>query len=191
MKVPLEGMEKMINEHNFIQKLRCKDLKALDYLVDNYSDLALKVSYSVLNNRQLSEECTNDVLLKVWDNIALFKGNSEDFGKWFAVITKRQAIDILRREKRHSNSLELKADLAYTTNDNTFEEVNKKLESEVLKSNLDMLNESSKEIIVRRYFRDESLDEISADLGISKSSISNRLLRIRKKLKHAFIGGKL
>ncbi|AKN32251.1 RNA polymerase subunit sigma-24 [Clostridium carboxidivorans P7] len=181
----------MINKDNFIEGLKCKDLKALDYLVDNYSDLGLKVSFSVLNNRQLSEECTNDVLLKVWDNIAFFKGSSEDFGKWFAVITKRQAIDILRREKRHSNRLELKEDLAYSNCDNVFEEVHKKLQEEALKSNLEMLDEDSKEIIVRRYLKEESLDEISANLGINKSAISNRLLRIRKKLKHVFMGGKL
>ncbi len=52
----------MINKDNFIQGLRYKDLKALDYLIESYSDLGLKVSYSVLNNRQLSEECVNDVL---------------------------------------------------------------------------------------------------------------------------------
>ncbi|MCW7999824.1 RNA polymerase subunit sigma-24, partial [Clostridium sp. cpc1] len=91
----------MINKDNFIQGLRYKDLKALDYLVENYSDLGLKVSYSVLNNRQLSEECTNDVLLKIWNNIDAFKGNSENFAKWFVVIAKRHAIDVLRREKRH------------------------------------------------------------------------------------------
>jgi RNA polymerase sigma-70 factor (ECF subfamily) len=126
MKVPLEGMKKMINKENFIEGLKYKDLKALDYLVENYSDLGLKVSYSVLNNKQLSEECTNDALLKIWDSIASFTGNSENFAKWFAVITKRQAIDILRREKRHSYSLELKEDLVYTLEDNAFEEVNKK-----------------------------------------------------------------
>jgi len=116
----------MINKENFIEGLKYKDLKALDYLVENYSDLGLKVSYSVLNNKQLSEECTNDALLKIWDSIASFTGNSENFAKWFAVITKRQAIDILRREKRHSYSLELKEDLVYTLEDNAFEEVNKK-----------------------------------------------------------------
>lgn len=107
----------MIDKDNFIQGLRYKDLKALDYLVDNYSDLALRVSYSVLNNIELSKECTNEVLLKIWNNITAFKGSDEDFSKWFVVITKRHAIDCLRREKRHINSLELKEDLAYTVDD--------------------------------------------------------------------------
>ena len=181
----------MIDKDNFIQGLRYKDLKALDYLVDNYSDLALKISYSVLNNRQLSEECTNDVLLKIWDNIASFSGSSENFGKWFVVITKRQAIDILRREKKHNSGLELKEDFAYTIDDIAFEEVNKKLEGEALKSSLEMLDESSKEIIDRRYFKEESLEEISANLDISKSAVSNRLVRVRKKLKTVFVGGDL
>ncbi|STC75518.1 RNA polymerase factor sigma-70 [Clostridium botulinum] len=101
----------MINEDNFIQGLKSKDLKSLDYLVENYSDLALKISYSILNNRQLSEECTNDILLKIWDNIDSFKGNSKNFAKWFVVVTKRHAIDVLRREKRHRYNLELKEDI--------------------------------------------------------------------------------
>ena len=191
MKVPLEGMGKMINKDNFIRGLRYKDLKALDYLVENYSDFGLKVSYSILNNRQLSEECVNDVLLKIWDNIDSFKGDSENFSKWFVVITKRHAIDVLRKEKRHSCNLELKEDRAYALHDNTFEQVNKKLEEEVLKSSLEMLDKNSKEIIVRRYFKDESLAEISSSLEINKSAVSNRLSRVKKKLKHIFIGGNL
>lgn len=176
----------MINSENFIHGLKCKDLKALDYLVDNYSDLLLKVSYSVLNNRELSEECVNDVLLKIWDNIGSFKDDKEEFPKWLAVITKRQAIDILRKEKRHSFNLELNEDLAYRTSDNAFEEVNKKLEREELKTDIEKLDKGSKDIIVRRYFKDESVEEISNNLGISKAAVSNRLLRGKKKLKHVF-----
>lgn len=153
--------------------------------MDNYSDLALKVSYSVLNNRELSEECVNDVLLKIWDNIVSFK-DDENFDKWFAVITKRQAIDILRKEKRHSFRLELKEDFNYSADDNAFEEVGKKLEREELRNSIEGLDESSKDIIVRRYFKDESLEEISSSLGISKGAVSNRLLRLKKKLKQVF-----
>lgn len=178
----------MINSKNFIHGLKCRDLKALDYLVDNYSDLILKVSYSVLNNRELSEECVNDVLLKIWDNIASFKDNNENFPKWLVVITKRQAIDILRKEKKHSLNLELNEDLGYRTNDNAFEEVNKKIEREELKAGIEKLDRSSKDIVVRRYFKDESVEEISNDLGISKGAVSNRLLRLKKKLKHTFKG---
>ncbi|EJP6471573.1 sigma-70 family RNA polymerase sigma factor [Clostridium sporogenes] len=178
----------MINEDNFIQGLKCKDLKALDYLVENYSDLALKVSYSVLNNRQLSEECTNDILFKIWDNIDSFKGDSENFVKWFVVITKRYAIDVLRREKRHRLNLELKDDLAYKFDDNTFEKVNKKLQVQALRSSLEILDKNSKEIIVRRYFKDETIEEISSSLDIKKSAVSNRLMRVKKKLKNIFVG---
>ncbi len=79
--------------------------------------------------------------------------------------------------------------MVYTIDDNTFEQVNKKLEGEALKSSLEMLDKNSKEIIVSRYFKDESLEEISSNLKISKSAISNRLSRVKKKLKNIFIGG--
>jgi RNA polymerase sigma-70 factor (ECF subfamily) len=184
-------MDKMVDMDNFIERLRHKDLKALDYLVDRYSDLALKVSYTVLNNRELSEECTNDVLLKIWDNISSFKGSKDDFVKWFVVITKRYAIDLLRKEIKHSNSLELMDEIGYIHEDSAFDKVNKSLEGQVVRSTLQKLDEGSREIIVRRYFKDESIDEISADLGISKNAVSNRLLRSKKKLKDVLMEGNL
>lgn len=123
----------MVNKDNFIIRLRKKDLIALDYLVDNYSQLVLKVSYSVLNNLDLSEECTNDVMLRAWDNIKSFKGDINMFPKWLVVITKRHAIDIIRKEKKHSKNVCLD-------------------------------------------------DEISKELGISETAVSNRLSRGKKKL---------
>ncbi|WP_349393519.1 sigma factor, partial [Clostridium perfringens] len=77
------------------------------YVIDSYSDVIFKVAYGVLNNRQLSEECVNDVLLKIWDNIHHFNKDEDKFYPWILAITKYTAIDILRKELRHSNTLEI------------------------------------------------------------------------------------
>ncbi|WP_415318214.1 hypothetical protein [Clostridium perfringens] len=45
----------MINKGNFLKQLKKKNEKALDYVIDSYSDVIFKVAYGVLNNRQLSE----------------------------------------------------------------------------------------------------------------------------------------
>ena len=64
-----DGVRMKINEDNFIGELKNKNPKALDYLVDNYSNLIFKVVISVLGSdkREEAMECLNDVLLKVWE----------------------------------------------------------------------------------------------------------------------------
>lgn len=173
--------EDMVNHNNFIDKLKNRDLRALDYLVDNYGDFVIKVSYSVLQDRELSEECTNDVMLKVWNNISSFKGVDEQFPKWLAVITKRYAIDMIRREKRHKNNVLLNEDIKYATS-NIEEAYEQKEEVEVVKREIDNLDTTTKEIFMRKFFKGQRVTEISKELGLTSTAVSNRLLRGKRKI---------
>ncbi|MBB6624045.1 sigma-70 family RNA polymerase sigma factor [Clostridium gasigenes] len=171
----------MVNKDNFIIRLRKKDLIALDYLVDNYSQLVLKVSYSVLNNLDLSEECTNDVMLRAWDNIKSFKGDINMFPKWLVVITKRHAIDIIRKEKKHSKNVCLDDEISINIRD-VADEVEDIIAMDVIHSEINNLDNKSKDVIVRRIFKNQKVNEISKELGISETAVSNRLSRGKKKL---------
>lgn len=171
----------MVNHNNFIDKLKNRDLKALDYLVDNYGDFVLKVSYSVLQDRGLSEECTNDVMLKVWNNINSFKGVDGQFPKWLVVITKRYAIDMIRKEKKHKNNILLNEDIKHSTNN--IEEVYEQKEAiEVVRREIDNLDTTTKEIFIRKFFKGHRVTEIGEELGLSSTAVSNRLLRGKRKI---------
>lgn len=178
----------MISSENLIKKLKGKDLKALEYLIDNYSNFVLKVSYSVLNNLESSEECTNDVMLKVWDNIKFFKGDVEQFPKWLVVITKRYAIDMLRKHKKHSNNIVLEDKIMYYTK-GVEEEFEDNIAVENIHEKVQALDKDSREVILRKSFKGETVNDISKELGISVSAVSNRLLRARKKL-NLILGGR-
>lgn len=171
----------MVNKDNFIEKLKKKDLMALDYLVDNYSDLVLKVSYSVLKNLHNSEECTNDVMIKAWDNVKSFKGDINMFPKWLVVVTKRHAIDLIRKEKRHSKNVCLDDEIKINIRD-VADEVQEKLAIEGIQFEISKLDDKSKDVINRRVFKNQKVIEISKDLGISETAVSNRLIRGKKKL---------
>ena len=45
-----------MDKKKFIKSLKKREKKALDFFVDNYSELIFKVSYGILNDRELSEE---------------------------------------------------------------------------------------------------------------------------------------
>lgn len=88
-----------MRDNDLIKQLKKKNPKALDYIFNKYGNLIFKVSYSILNNRTLSEECVNDVLLKIWNNIDSFNKSDEKFKAWIIVMTKYTSIDMLRKEK--------------------------------------------------------------------------------------------
>ena len=100
-----------INKENYIKALREKNIEALDFIMDTYSNLIFKVAYKVLNRRELSEECINDVFLKVWNNIDRFNKEDDKFKNWICTITKYTAIDMLRMEKKHSNNLSIEEEV--------------------------------------------------------------------------------
>lgn len=98
-----------MQDDNFIEQLKKENPKALDYVFDKYGNLIFKVAYTILNNRELSEECVNDVLMKIWKNIKTFNKGNEKFKAWIIVITKYTAIDLLRKEKKHGNTVPFEA----------------------------------------------------------------------------------
>jgi len=60
-----------IDENNFIEQIKKKNPKAIEFVVDKYINLVFKVVRTVLNSKfeaQHSEECVNDVFWAVWNN---------------------------------------------------------------------------------------------------------------------------
>ncbi|MGG5460989.1 sigma-70 family RNA polymerase sigma factor [Clostridium sp. B9] len=172
-----------MRENNFIRHLKKKNPKALDYVFDNYGNLIFKVAYSVLNNRELSEECVNDVLLKIWNNIDSFHKGDEKFKAWIIVMTKYTAIDMLRKEKKHDNVVSLEN---YDREDTSFNSLleNKEMKEKIL-SVINSFDYENKDIFIKRFFLHYSIKEISSSIGISENAISNRIRRSKIKLSEA------
>lgn len=172
-----------INQSNLVNELKNKNTKALDYLTDHYGNLLMKVAYSVLKDREKSLECVNDSLFKIWNNIEYFTLEDSKFTTWIIVITKRTAIDELRKAKKLQDHLPLED---FITSDAL--DIEKTLEDkEFRKSLLNKINSMdkiNKEIFLRRFFLEEPVSDIAKRLNLSVASVSNRILRGKKKLEH-------
>lgn len=169
-----------MKDKNFIKQLKKHNPKALDYVFEHYSNLIFKVAYSVLNNRELSEECVNDSLLKIWNSIDSFKSDDSKFKAWIIVLTKYTAIDLLRKERKHSNVTNLDF---YDKEDEGIELLieHKETKEELLKE-INNFDKDNKEIFIKRFFLHYSIKDISKATGISENAISNRIRRCRLKL---------
>jgi RNA polymerase sigma-70 factor, ECF subfamily len=173
-----------ISEDNFIKELKNKNPKALDYFVDNYSNLIFKVVISVLGNAKREEamECLNDVLLKVWEKIHYHDESKSKFSSWLIAVSKYNAIDYKRKFYKIEN--ECNIDELMLADEKTIEEqiLHSESKEELLNAIKD-LGSPDKDIFIRKYFMGESLSEISEALKLSRSAVNNKLFRGRKLLR--------
>lgn len=176
----------MIDKYNFINKIKKKNPKALEYIVDTYSNVIFKVAYGVLNNRQLSEECLNEVLLKIWDNAHQFNKEADKFLPWILVITKYTAIDILRKEVKHSNTVDI-SELNIGDKQCFTSDICEKEKLVAVTNEINLMSSKDKEIFLRKFYLDESSNDISKRMGLSDKLINLRIFRGRKKLQAKFM----
>ena len=181
-----EGEEYVeLDEKDFIKLMKRKNTKALDYVVDNYSNLVFKVVHSVLNSSfhsQSTEECVNDVFFSVWNNIESFDEEKGNFKYWIIAIAKYKAIDYKRKLFKQTNTA--------TIDDHIFSDeasienmlISKENSKELLKAINDMKQED-REIFIRKYFLYEKVDSIAKAFGVDRNVVDKRLSRGRKILK--------
>lgn len=167
-------------ENTFIEELKKGNPNALEYVLDIFGNLIYKLAYMQLNSKELSEECVNDVLLKVWENIQGYDYDKSKFKNWLAAITKYSAIDILRKEKKHFENIKLKEESKDT--DSVEEQVISRAELEAIKKEINNFKELDRKIFIQRFFLNKSIKDIANDFNMTPKAVSLRILRGRKKL---------
>ena len=121
-----------IGAKNYIKQLRLHNEKALAYVIDEYGGLLMSVIRKhlfYLPERQ--EECFDDVLLKIWQNIDSFDETKNTFKNWAAAVAKYQAIDYLRSYQREVQTVNIE-DTVIVHEDKTLAQiVDKEISQEV------------------------------------------------------------
>lgn len=173
-----------IDNHNFIQQLHLKNEDALKYVIDEYGGLIKSViekNMTCLKEQQ--GECLNDVLLAIWKNIDSFRPEKNSFKNWVAAIAKYKAIDYIRKYKKELTAISYEAmDTEITYKNNSLEAVENEL-SEKTQELLLCLKEKDREIFLRLYANEESIETVSRDLKMNKSVIYNRISRAKKRIR--------
>lgn len=172
----------MINDKNFLKELKKKNPKSLVYISDKYSNLIFKVAYGILGKRNLSEECLNDVLLKIWENGYCYKKGEKEFFKWVMIIAKYSAIDLLRKDIKKPKVVEL-AGIKNNVESYIEEDlINKEIVNSI-KKEIEFMSDKDKEIFIQKFYLDKQSKDIGNELGESEKYINLRIYRIRRKLK--------
>ena len=172
-----------IGEKNYIKQLRLHNEKALAYVIDEYGGLIMSVIRKYLFYLpEKQEECFDDVLLKIWQNIESFDENKSTFRNWAAAVAKYQAIDYLRSYRKELQTVNIEDAVIVQEDHALAGMIEKEINLEVEKM-LECLKPQDRELFYKLYVEEKSMKQISCETGIKQEVIYNRLSRRRKKLR--------
>lgn len=170
-----------------IKYIKGKKERGIVLLVENYGGLIKAVVRKYIGDigSGYDEECINDIIFSIWNNISSFNKEKNSFKNWIAAISKYKALDY--KKKYYKVSLNENIDEVNISSEENLEEsiIKKDLKKEI-RTLLSSLNGVDKELFIRYYLEEENLGEISRNLSVPKDTLYNRLSRGRKKLKHSF-----
>ncbi|WP_242854419.1 sigma-70 family RNA polymerase sigma factor [Oxobacter pfennigii] len=178
-----------ITEDNFIVQMKKRNEKALEYVIDNYAwILKTVIKKHLFYLPDLYEECINDCLLAIWNNIYLYVPERNSFKNWIGGIAKYKSIDYLRKHLRDLENENID-DVTISVEDNSLKSVlTRELEEETEKV-LNSLSQETREIFKQLYFEGKDIDELAEATGFSKSVLYNRISRGKKKIRKEMRGG--
>ena len=175
-----------INEDNFVEQLKFRNEKALEYVIDNYGRIVKSIVKKHLFSLQdYQEECINDVFLAVWENIESYRPMRSSFVNWIAGIARYKAIDYKRKYLKRIQTENLEDVTAGEEDREQMKIIEEEL-SEEMEEMLSCLSPEDRELFMKLYVEEMEPEEVSRQTGMKKDVIYNRVSRGRRKIRKLF-----
>lgn len=153
-------------------------------LVVEHSDAVFRLAFSVVRDRSLAEDVTQETMLKAWLALPTFRGESSLRG-WIMRIAHNTAISTLRSRKALvSDPMEM-PEAPFVPEKSTERRIEGAAAVDEFVEALDQLDDLSRSIVVLREIEGMSYEEIGRVLDVSLPTIKTRLLRSRRFLGNA------
>lgn len=175
-----------MSDEKLICAIRARDERAIAHVIETYSRLLWSIASAVLKDVgsvQDVEECVADTFISLWQSPDKFDPARGSLKTWLSITTRSRALDRCRALMRR-DALPLD-EAAFLQCRELPEEALLREDARLsLQEAVDQLDEPDREILLRRYCRDQKPREIALALGIPVKQVENRLYRAKKKLRN-------
>ena len=169
-----------VADQALIERIAAGDRLAMQVLFGRYHVRIYRFALRIVRRETLAEDVISDVFMDVWRQADRFEDRSS-VSTWLLGIARNKAYSALRR--RSEEALDEDAAAAVEDLSDTPEvTIQKKDKAEVLQRCLSALSSEHREIIDLVYYHEQSVQEVSAILGIPENTVKTRMFYARKRL---------
>ena len=172
---------------NLLKKCKLGAHQAWEELVRKYQGRVFGMAFQYLGNHEDASEITQDVFLKVYQQIKQFEG--DHFLAWILFITRNMAIDRLRWKKiRHATTQITQEEPDFVDPNPTPEQamVTRSKQSLLYKA-LKKLTPEKREMVMMKEIQGLKFSEIASMLGLPVGTVKSRSNQARMELAKAVV----
>jgi RNA polymerase sigma-70 factor (ECF subfamily) len=152
-------------------------------LVESNSRRLFRLAFRITGNEQDAEDVVQETLLRAYKQLHRFEARAS-VATWLYRIAANCSLDLVRDRKRRQESAATRMEYTETTDDPAPDRlaISNQVQQCVTEA-MDQLSHQERAAFVLRHFEGQSIEEISAALGLSASSAKQSIFRAVQKLR--------
>jgi RNA polymerase sigma-70 factor (ECF subfamily) len=165
---------------------------SFEELVRRYQRPIVNYVYRMLGNYDSALDVTQEIFIKVYNSMGRYRAEFK-FSTWLYKISHNAAIDHLRRNSNHNQSVELENEDGTVRIQYEDKRISPEKERELgewreeIQRVVKRLPSGYRELIILRHTNDLSYDEIAEITNLPLGTVKNRLFRAREMMKQIFV----
>lgn len=175
-----------MDDETIVNLFYARSQDALLATAHKYDRLLHRIARNILCDPRDEEEAVADTYLRLWNSIP--PNRPAAFQAYAAKLCRNAALDTLRHSRRAKR--DSRSDILYSELDaclpalgDVGDQLAEKELTALINRYLGTLDSASRQLFVRRYFFQETLETLGKDTGLTEHAVSARLYRIRKGLR--------
>ena len=185
-----------LEDDALLQLVHLGNESALGTLYDRHGKLAYSLAYRILGDIHAAEDAVQEAFINIWRRAGSFSAGRGAARTWIMAVVHHRSIDI-GRKRRGLTPRELPLEIAQLPEDlhDTWLEVSKTLDRELLIGCLERIPEAQREVIKLAYFEGYTQREIAELKGIPLGTVKGRVRigmeKLRGLLQEMGLGGSM
>lgn len=172
-----------ITEKNFVKQMVKGNEKALLYVIENYGwVLKTVVKRQMSTLPHMWDDCINDTLMAVWENIGSFDAKRGNFENWLAGVCRFKSLNYVRKYIEASKE-DLREEMPDFKDEEAERALLQKEYQEEIQRILGYLKDEDARIFRLIYLEGLSMDEVAEKMNMTKTAIYGRISRGKKQLR--------
>jgi RNA polymerase sigma-70 factor, ECF subfamily len=166
-----------------VARCRTGDQNAWEELVDATADDLFRMAVSFTRHRGEAEDLTQEVFLKLWQNLDKYLPGSS-FRAWAYRVARNLYVDAYRRsrEQRKATWIDPEFLESLPGGDDPHTQAVRRQRLELARAGLARLPEELARLLLLRDFADWSYEELASELDLPLGTVKSRLNRARREL---------
>jgi RNA polymerase sigma-70 factor (ECF subfamily) len=171
------GTPRVLLDRAILDAFAGGSVEALAAVYDRYSRAVWSVTMSVLSNRSLAEDATQETFLRAWRAADTYDPD-RDIAPWLFTIARRTAIDVYRREARPTQGGHgVEQDVVVR-----MPGIERAYETWEVRSAVDELPAEERDVVRMSHFEEMTHREIAEALDLPVGTVKSRSHRAHRRL---------